>query len=638
MMDDYDAEPEAEAQGEYSADDLRKIGAKWLERIRQSERRDEKWWQDATSADAAFRQDRDAVQGAAAQSRNYAQYEFNIFHSNVETIAPAIYNSTPIPDIRERFRTGRSSPESTVSQQVAQVIERAIAVQVDDGRLDSEIEGAVHDALIAGRGVLRVRFDADEQVVPGQPMMDPMTGQMVMGPEQVIMTNERLEFEVVSWRDYREGPAQRWRDVPWVAFRHCIPWEEVQRLRDPALKEALAVGGTEPGETPPDGDADSHIWEIWCKETGRVYMIVASSGEVLSMQDDPLGLPGFFPMPEPLQPLTLAGRRDPQTPFSVYRALADELERVTRRIRAITEGLKVRGLVAGEVGDLEQLALAEDNTLIPVANVEGFAATGGLDKAISWWPVDRAIMVLRELYVSRDTTKNMIYEITGISDIVRGQGKASETATAQEIKSQWGSLRIRKLQRMVERGVRDLFVICAELICSKFSPQTLQSMTGIQVTPEMAQMLTAPLDHYRIDVESDSTVRADLSRRKGEMGEFLNATGTFFATMAPIVQASPLMAGPVSQMYAAFARQFSLGKQAEDAIEEIAEQAATQAQQAAQMQAQQAQMAQQAAQQQQAREDEKVAIQRDKVSLDERKAEIEALGKLASFDQGATNG
>jgi hypothetical protein len=45
----------------------------------------------------------------------------------------------------------------------------------------------------------------------------------------------------------------------------------------------------------------------------------------------------------------------------------------------------------------------------------------------------------------------MIYEVTGISDIVRGQGNAQETATAQEIKSQWGSLRIRKLQKQIER-------------------------------------------------------------------------------------------------------------------------------------------------------------------------------------------
>jgi hypothetical protein len=303
---------------------------------------------------------------------------------------------------------------------------------------------------------------------------------------------------------------------------------------------------------------------------------------VLSIDGDPLGLKGFFPMPEPVQPIGTTGTRVPVAPFHIYKRLADELERLTRRIEAITNGLKVRGLIAGDGGDIASLAEAEDNELVPIANLEGFAASGGLDKAIAWWPVDKAIQVLRELYVSRDQTKAMIYEVTGISDIVRGQGNAQETATAQEIKSQWGSLRIKKLQRQIERCARDIFVISAELICAKFSPMTLQKMTGVPITPEMAQMLTAPLDHYRIDVESDSTVRADLSRRKGEMNEFLQGTGAFFSTMAPVIQQAPTIAGPVTDLYASFARQFNLGKQAEDSLEQMVEAAKAASQQAQQ--------------------------------------------------------
>ena len=267
------------------------------------------------------------------------------------------------------------------------------------------------------------------------------------------------------------------------------------------------------------------------------------------------------------------GTRVPVCPFHIYKKLADELEDATRRIAAITDGLRVRGLIAGSAEDIAQLSLVGDNELVPIANLEGFAASGGIDNAIAWWPVDKAIQVLRELYTSREQTKQMIYEVTGISDIVRGQSDAQETLGAQEIKSQWGSLRIKKLQRQVQRCARDLFVISAELISSKFSPATLQKMTGIQITPDMAAMLQRPLDYYRIDVETDSTIRADLSRRKGEMGEFLQGTGAFFTAMAPVVQQAPTMAAPVAELFGSFARQFSLGKQAEDALEEMTGQA-----------------------------------------------------------------
>jgi hypothetical protein len=251
--------------------------------------------------------------------------------------------------------------------------------------------------------------------------------------------------------------------------------------------------------------------------------------------------------------------------------------------------------------------------------------------------VDRAIQVLRELYASREQTKSMIYEVTGISDIIRGEGKASETATAQQIKSQWGSLRIRKLQQQIERAAREIFVLSAELICSKFSPETLQRMTGIQITPEVAQILTQPLDHYRIDVESDSTIRADMSRIKGEMASFLEGTAAFFSAMAPVVQQAPTLAGPVSDIYAAFARQFNLGQQAEDALEEMAAIAKQSAQQMVQ-QMQQPQgptPEQQEAEMRAQIEQGKMQLDQQRLGLDEKEFQLKAVETAAKIAQPA---
>jgi hypothetical protein len=574
-MNDYDA-PEGMEQP-MTKGELERMGKKWLEKIRANEKREEFWSKEAERAEKAYL-------GNEGDKTEGKIYDFNILHSNIETMVPAVFNSAPIPDIRERFRTGASDPQTAAARIAAQVIERAIMVQVDDSALVIELEEVTQDALLAGRGVIRVKFEADELPAEpvidpmGMPMVDPMTGLPMMGEPRIV--NERLIYECVSWRDYREGPANRWQDVPWVAFRHCLPWEEVQRIQDPALKEILSVGGTE-GEDEPECDADTFVWEVWCKHSGKVYMIVHETGAMLSIVPDPLGLKGFFPVARPVQPVSATGDRKPVCPFTIYKALANELERVTKRINAITEGLKVRGGVAGDSADIEAMAAAGDNELVPIANLEAYAATGGIEKAIVWWPVDKAIVVLRELYASREQTKSMIYEVTGISDIIRGESSASETATAQQIKSQWGSLRIRKLQQQIERVAREIFVMSAELICTKFGPETLQSMTGIQMTPEVAQILSAPLDHYRIDVESDSTIRADLSRAKGEMGEFLQGTAAFFQAMTPVVQQAPQLAGPVAEIFASFARQFNLGKQAEDALEEmgaVAKQAAQQQQ------------------------------------------------------------
>ena len=532
--------------GKPKREELDRIGQQWLSRILQAEKREDEWIKTAERAEKLYLCSN--IDGDAPQ--------FNILFSNVETIVPSIYNSTPKPEIRARH----GNLEDPLAKQVSDIFERAIEAQIDDNRLDVEIEAGAQDAYTAGRDIVRVKFDADEQAQEPKFAHDPNTGELVLVEQDPIAVNETILYENVSWRDYRQGPAKRWRDVPWVAYRHEVSDQERERL------ENLELASDDNSSEDIDEDLGATIWEIWDKETRRVLFIIETSGKVLDIHDDPLNLKDFFPQPAPVQPITPTGKLTPVCPYAAYEALAKELDNTTRRINAIVKGLKVRGAIAGDAADIEEIAKAGDNELVAVGNLEGLVAAGGLAKAVMWWPIDTAIAVLRELYVQRDQTKQAIYEVTGISDIVRGQSSSAETATAQQIKTQWGSLRIKKMQRGIERQVRDLFVLSAEIISMHFSTATLQQMTGIEVTPQIEDALKQPLDHYRIDVESDSTVRADLTKSRGEMSEFLQGTAQFFATMAPIVEQSPKAAGPLAKMYAAFAQQFNLGKSAEDAL------------------------------------------------------------------------
>lgn len=534
----------------YTRADLEKLGQKWLTRIAAAEKREDKWMKDAAKAEGIY------LAGQCDEEDGGEEPEFNILHSNVETIVPSIYNSAGKPDIRPRHNT----PDPIIKL-VSDVFERSILAMVDDSRMDAEVEASAQDVFVAGRGIVRVKFDAD---VIDQPVMTVGPDGFPIQTVQQIVTNERVEFENVSWRDFRMGPAKRWKDVQWVAFRHCLTHEDLEKLADAGLKKLQP----DPKNAAKSED-DVTVWEIWCKDSARVYFIAADNQKVLSIKDDPLQLPGFFPCAAPVQPITPTGKLTPVCPFRIYETLAGELDMITERIRNLTDVLKAKGAIAGSTEALDDLAQAEDGDIVALADMENIMAQGGLEKAIMWWPIDRIIQVIRELNVQREQTKQAIYEITGISDIIRGQGAASETATAQQIKTQWGSLRIKKMQRLIERQVRELFVLTTELISLHFSPQTLQKLSGLQIPPEAMQLLQKPLDHYRIDVESNSTIAADLQQGRQEMAEFLNGTGSYFAAMAPLVQSAPAMAEPVAEIYGSFARQFNLGKQAEDALERM---------------------------------------------------------------------
>ena len=309
------------------------------------------------------------------------------------------------------------------------------------------------------------------------------------------------------------------------------------------------------------------VWEIWDKRSRQVIFVREDKQRFVRILADPMSLPGFFPMPAPVQPVSVTGKRIPVCPYSSYRQLAEELEEISRRIRAITDGLRVKGWVSGAADDVTSLAEADDNELVPIRGFESVAALGGIDKAIVWWPVDKAIVVVRELYAAREQVKQAIYEITGISDIVRGATAASETATAQSIKEKWGGLRVRTAQRDIERLVRDLFVISADLIARLFAPQSIQAKSGVQLTEQHIMLMRSDL--YAIDVESNSTVKAEMQHQKGEAQEFLAGTAQFFQVFAPIIAQQPQLAKPVIGLYSSFARRLNMGRSGEDALDEL---------------------------------------------------------------------
>ncbi|WP_208720988.1 hypothetical protein [Mesorhizobium sp. M1A.F.Ca.IN.022.06.1.1] len=513
---------------------LREEGSKWLARVEAAGKLEKQWMDDAERAVKAYTGETksDDLSTSATLGNTY---DFNILFANVETIVPAIINSPPAPDIRRRF-----ADEDPAAKDVAELIERAIRTQVDDSKLQVELEGEAQDGFLAGRGIIRLRFKSDivkdeatsdelerasdaaadgaaEEPDSGETAGDAYGAAIQPGASPVErLANECIEFEAVSWRDYRHGPAKRWKGRPWDAFRFVVQREDEDAVFDAGL---ISIQ-TNDQEKKARGESDSDLtgWEIWDKGSRKVIFI-DDNGVVLKKVDDPLGLTDFFCIPAPVQPIELTGRLMPVNPFSIYSKLADELDLTTKRIRIITNHMRVKGWYPGDAGDIANMLAAEDAEFVPIGNADIWAANGGLSGAVAFWPVEKFIAVLRELYGAREQTKQAIYEITGISDIVRGASQASETATAQNIKTQWGSLRIQKMQRMMERCARDIFVMMAEIIPAKFSHETLQQMTGVQILPTQQDLTPVqppppPPQDVQLPPRRNSNTRPRCRRRR----------------------------------------------------------------------------------------------------------------------------
>jgi hypothetical protein len=542
-------------------------------------------------------------------------HRFNILWANTETLKGALFARMAQPDVRRRFHDG-----DVAAREVAIALERALLYGIDVYDSELPIRAALEDYLLPGRGVVWVVY---EPIIVKEKTKIEIKGEDVeiLEEEEIErLGDQRCRFEYVHWQDYRESPSRRPEDVTWRARRHLFTREE---LVGRGFDHAEEVPLNWMPERSDDADIDelynrAEVWEIWDKVKRRRLFVATGYKDVLADDDDPYTLENFFPCPTPMIAVRTNNTSIPVPEFTLYQDQADELDRVTTRITFLIEGLKRRGVYDSSIPELAHLANATDNEFVPSDNFANLAQKGGLNGAFQTEDISAITQVLAGLYNQRGQVLQTIYEITGISDIIRGGGtKASESATAQQLKAQYGSMRLRLRQEDISKYIRDLFRIKAELIAENYEPEILERMTGVEITDEMVEIMrNDKLRSYQIDVETDSTVFADEEQIKRTRIEFANVMGGYLVQAIEATRAAPELTPIAFQILKFVSGAWKVGRQFEDVIDET-EAAVMQQLQAAQ-------------QQPQVSPEERIAQQRIAAELEREKLKQE--GKLADIN------
>ena len=541
--------------------------------------------------------------------------KFNILWSNVQTLIPAVYAKLPKADISRRF--GDSDPVGRVA---SSLLERALDFEIEhypDFR--STMRYAVEDRFLGGRGVGWVRY---EPHVTPQGIGDDGV-QVTEDVEQGEMsTLEQIEYECaptdyVHWKDFGHSSARTWEEVTCV-WRWVYMTREalVERFGEEAARKIPLDQGPEPLNAYNESRKAfnrAKICELWDKERLKVYWFCKGLPQIIDERDDPLQLEGFFPCARPLYATLTSDNLVPVPDFVLYQDQAMELDILSDRIDGLVKALRVRGVYDASQPALQRLLTEGDNNaLIPVDKWMAFSEKGGLKGSIDLLPLDTLATALLQCYQARQDIKGQIYEITGIADIIRGQTAASETATAQQIKGQYAGLRLRSMQEDVALFASSLIKLKAQVIATKFQPQTiLQYAAAQQMSPQDQQLIPQaiellkdqPLRNFRIDIAADSLVMLDEQENKRQRMEFLQAFGGFMQQSLPVAQASPQMVPMIVELMKFGVQAFKQARPLEGALDQALEQLqqasgqpnpeAQAAEQAAQVEQQKAQVAMQ---------------------------------------------
>lgn len=548
MNDAAYADHEAETDGE-------KLQAKWVARIEAAKKALKSFEADCETVITALR--------TKPEGTKTDRKRFNIAWANWEILRQATYTRPPVCVVASRHKS-----DNPVVRTVAEAIQRTVNVNNDLVGVHDALKNVRDAYLKFGRGTAWVRYEAS-------------VGQ------DGIPTDERVIPEYVAREDFLHGPGKVWAEVDWVA-RRVYMTKPAFAARFGEEKCALVSFGekdsSEKGTKPADG-ATCEVWEIWCKSSNGVYWLSESAKEPIETGEPHLKLSGFFPCPPPVFGTLRENCLVPIPDLVYYESQVQEINKLTVRINALQDALKVRGFYAGGASSdgskaIESAILSSDDRAILVP-VPGWAAAAEKPNlGIVWLPIDVVATVIKMCIEVRRQLIDDVYQVTGISDILRGDSEASETATAQNIKAQWGSLRVRDKQGAIAVFAADICRIAAEIVAEVFQPGTIMRMAEIPLDEQsVALMRDDRMRSFSIDVETDSTIAVDEDADKARRIEFVTAVGGFLAQMAPLVAQAPMLAPLVGEMLKFAVKGFRVGRELEQVIEQTMAAIVQQAQQ-----------------------------------------------------------
>ena len=587
-------------------EELKAVATRWQSEISLYERLTTDWEKRGCRVIERFLDERKLT----AQGVDVTQEaKFNILWSNYETMFPAVYAKGPKPQVSRRYQD-----QDPVGRVASNILERCLEFELEQySDFDSSIKAAISDRLLPGRGVAWVRYEPTfgERV---QVSEDDVSGEYAEGDKPEPVMEEYLEHECaptdyVNWKDFGHCHARTWEEVSGVWRAVYLSKGELRKrfekfapvfgykIDDIPLnhiaEEVRDAGGI---DVEKQHEKKACVYEVWDKANKRAIWINESIPVPLDLRDDPLGLDGFFPCPKPLYATISTDTLIPVPDFCMYQDQARELDEVTNRIGMLTKALKVVGVYDGsQKGIKRMLNEGVNNTLIPVDTWAAFAEKGGIKGVIDFMPLVDVVAALENLYKSRQEIKQVIYEVTGIADIIRGSTDPDETLGAQQIKANFAGLRIKRTRADVSRFGRDLVRLKAEIICGHYSDETIVEMSGArqipevmktpQILPEALQLLRNDvIRDFRIDIETDSMVEIDEEQDRQATGEMVAAIGSILKEGLPVVQAVPELGIPIGETLMMIIRKFRAGKN----VEAVWDDAMQKLQQRAQMPQQQA--------------------------------------------------
>lgn len=529
--------------------------------------------------------------------------EYPIHWANIRTIRPNLFFRRP-PARVVREHKSRTDPTHILA---AQILEAAIEKTLSSQPFDAKIRLLTTYALNSGLGQVWIRYDYKAKEKEG---------------EYADLLEEMACIDVVHPDDFLMSRARHYDEVLWVARAIHYTRDEVKEqfgLKADEINK-LAFGSSSSGDRGKDADelsnfARCRVWEVWSLPDEKQIFVADGYDKRILLERRPeikdaqkrLMFKGFFPCPRPL----VLGSESMQNVYpicdhhyySTQAGLLNDLQDKSKEI--ISKGLKVAGVYdASAVKDVYSLLTARNGDYVP-GDFDETTSGAGWDAIVKMFPTERYAQVLQMMDAATREQQSRIYEVSGMSDILRGQGDPRESATAQGIKLESASMRLNELRLKVSAFVAEIYEMVAEVCGSCYDWRTLLKSAGLgldmlvdgegdvpiidaeqfraipqeyqeQAFAELKRVIDAiallrdeKKRHFAIEVDSDDLLKRDEEQDKRAAFEFADALARIVGQFAQVSEQVPSLLMLMPDIVLLVVRKYDKGRHLEQKIEDL---------------------------------------------------------------------
>lgn len=392
----------------------------------------------------------------------------------------------------------------------------------------------------------------DGQEVDESQVEEDDLGPYLLTGNQVSIDNEEIYWEAGLYADLLVDPdVRKWNKATKIAFGYQYSYRE---FKEKFGEEALG--------TLKIADIEEHkqgkpilVYEYWDKFLREVRWLADNSEDffqpkaMVEMSTESLkevkpkakaegdeaeqepaldnsdlyGLSGFFPCTEPLSINQSTKHFWPTPEFFQVSDLVDYVHESIGRMIQLSKAVRIRFFFDSSVKELatligENWGTGEGTGMgIPDLETTLMNNKGDLSNLVAFFPVKELLEGLETQYGNFQKGLDIFYQVTGISDLIRGQTNpdSDKTFGERQMEGKFALNRIEPYQDKIQIWIKNNYELMMEMGLKMFSdetideyitPQTLDDEDKQRYEPCLELLKNNKRNRFRVDFETDTTI------------------------------------------------------------------------------------------------------------------------------------